>query len=172
MNEAYLRLVGGDPNRLWDGRGHFVTAAVEVMRRILIEATRARDDRNGRRAPPNRPRRYARPRCTQLETLVANSIRCLRGRLQRGESGAAGPGQRRPRPPLTEPHHVDRRRCQEVLKVRLRLSDIATLSQPTTSDRKIICTYNASSRYVPRPELLGSLLAAACLQRLVLLTGQ
>ena len=40
MNEAYLRLVGGDPNRLWDGRGHFFAAAAEAMRRILVEAAR------------------------------------------------------------------------------------------------------------------------------------
>jgi RNA polymerase sigma factor (TIGR02999 family) len=40
VNEAYLRLVGGDPNRLWDGRGHFFAAAAEAMRRILVEAAR------------------------------------------------------------------------------------------------------------------------------------
>jgi hypothetical protein len=62
--------------------------------------------------------------------LVANSIPYSRGRLQRSKSGAAGPGQRRPRPPLAEPLHVDRRRRQEVLKVGLCLTNIATLSQP------------------------------------------
>jgi len=40
VHEAYLRLVGGDPNRLWDGRGHFFAAAAEAMRRILVEAAR------------------------------------------------------------------------------------------------------------------------------------
>ncbi len=40
VNEAYLRLVSGDPNRLWDGRGHFFAAAAEAMRRILVEAAR------------------------------------------------------------------------------------------------------------------------------------
>ena len=59
-------------------------------------------------------------------TLVANSIPCLRGRLQRGESGATGPGYRPPRPPVIEPHHIDRRCRQEVLEMRLRLPDIAT----------------------------------------------
>jgi len=59
-------------------------------------------------------------------TLVANSIPYLRGRLQRGESRAARPGQRRPRPPLAEPHQIDRRRCQEVLKVRFGFPDLAT----------------------------------------------
>ena len=40
VNEAYLRLVGGDPDRIWDGRGHFFAAAAEAMRRILVEAAR------------------------------------------------------------------------------------------------------------------------------------
>jgi RNA polymerase sigma factor (TIGR02999 family) len=40
VHEAYLRLVGGDPDRMWDGRGHFFAAAAEAMRRILVEAAR------------------------------------------------------------------------------------------------------------------------------------
>src|SRR3954451_3239956 len=97
---------------------------------------------------------------TRLLTLVANSIPFSRGRLQRGESRAAGPRQRRPRPPLTEPHHVDRRRRQEVLKVGLRLTDIATLPQPAPADRLLMGTLDAGTRRVPRPELLSRLLAA------------
>jgi RNA polymerase sigma factor (TIGR02999 family) len=42
VHEAYLRLVGGDPNRPWNGRGHFFAAAAEAMRRILVEKARAR----------------------------------------------------------------------------------------------------------------------------------
>jgi RNA polymerase sigma factor (TIGR02999 family) len=42
VHEAYLRLVGGDPGRCWDGRGHFFAAAAEAMRRILVEAARRR----------------------------------------------------------------------------------------------------------------------------------
>jgi RNA polymerase sigma factor (TIGR02999 family) len=41
VHEAYLRLVGADPDRPFDGRGHFFAAAAEAMRRILID--RARD---------------------------------------------------------------------------------------------------------------------------------
>jgi RNA polymerase sigma factor (TIGR02999 family) len=41
VHEAYLRLVAGDKNALWDSRGHFFRAAAEAMRRILIN--RARD---------------------------------------------------------------------------------------------------------------------------------
>ena len=49
VHEAYLRLVGGDPDRAWDGRGHFFAAAAEAMRRILVESARrkARHKRGG-----------------------------------------------------------------------------------------------------------------------------
>ena len=40
VHEAYLRLVGEDPARCWDGRGHFFAAAAEAMRRILVEKAR------------------------------------------------------------------------------------------------------------------------------------
>src|SRR5262245_13530802 len=40
VHEAYLRLVGPDPGRPWNGRGHFFAAAAEAMRRILVEAAR------------------------------------------------------------------------------------------------------------------------------------
>ena len=39
VHEAYLRLVGHQPQK-WDGRGHFFSAAAEAMRRILIENAR------------------------------------------------------------------------------------------------------------------------------------
>ena len=47
VHEAYLRLVGPDPDRPFDGRGHFFAAAAEAMRRILID--RARDRRRLKR---------------------------------------------------------------------------------------------------------------------------
>jgi RNA polymerase sigma factor (TIGR02999 family) len=40
VHEAYLRLVGEEPARSWDGRGHFFAAAAEAMRRILVEKAR------------------------------------------------------------------------------------------------------------------------------------
>ncbi|MEJ2704921.1 MAG: sigma-70 family RNA polymerase sigma factor [Sedimentisphaerales bacterium] len=48
VHEAYLRLVGPDPDairdsgpdRKWTGRNHFFMAAAEAMRRILIESAR------------------------------------------------------------------------------------------------------------------------------------
>src|ERR1043166_5641929 len=40
VHEPFLRLVGGDANPLWEGRGHFFAAAAEAMRRILVENAR------------------------------------------------------------------------------------------------------------------------------------
>lgn len=40
VHEAYMRLVTGDEEQLWDNRGHFFAAAAEAMRRILIESAR------------------------------------------------------------------------------------------------------------------------------------
>jgi RNA polymerase sigma factor (TIGR02999 family) len=52
VHEAYLRVVGGDPDRPWDGSGHFFAAAAEAMRRILVENARRRSrlKRGGDRA--------------------------------------------------------------------------------------------------------------------------
>jgi RNA polymerase sigma factor (TIGR02999 family) len=47
VHEAYVRLVGRDPSKRWDGRGHFFAAAAEAMRRILVD--RARDRRRQKR---------------------------------------------------------------------------------------------------------------------------
>ena len=41
VHEAYLRIVGADDGKPWDGRAHFFAAAAEAMRRILLD--RARD---------------------------------------------------------------------------------------------------------------------------------
>ena len=37
VHEAYIRLIGGEKLQHWDSRGHFVAAAAEAMRRILID---------------------------------------------------------------------------------------------------------------------------------------
>ena len=68
VHEAYLRLVGGDQARHWDGRGHFFAAAAEGIRRILIESARrkqrlkhggahAHEDEAPEIASPERPER-------------------------------------------------------------------------------------------------------------------
>ena len=43
VNEAYLRLLGGDPAPQWNNRGHFFTAAAEAMRRILVDNARRKN---------------------------------------------------------------------------------------------------------------------------------
>src|SRR5262245_10345329 len=40
VHEAYVRLVGGEANAQWNGRGHFFAAAAEAMRRILMDNAR------------------------------------------------------------------------------------------------------------------------------------
>src|SRR5437588_6749303 len=40
VHEAYLRLVDAQKGQHWNSRGHFFAAAVEAMRRILIEQAR------------------------------------------------------------------------------------------------------------------------------------
>jgi RNA polymerase sigma factor (TIGR02999 family) len=52
VHEAYLRLVGADQARDWNGRGHFFAAAAEAMRRILVENARRKQSlkRGGSRA--------------------------------------------------------------------------------------------------------------------------
>ena len=49
VHEAYLRLVGTEPAKNWNGRGHFFAAAAEAMRRILLNHARdkGREKRGG-----------------------------------------------------------------------------------------------------------------------------
>src|SRR5262245_32651777 len=42
VHEADVSLVDGAAERHWDSRGHFVAAAAEAMRRILVDAARRR----------------------------------------------------------------------------------------------------------------------------------
>jgi RNA polymerase sigma factor (TIGR02999 family) len=52
VHEAYLRLVGCDAGREWHSRVHFLAAAAEAMRRILID--RARDRKRLKRVGSRR----------------------------------------------------------------------------------------------------------------------
>jgi len=45
VHEAYVRLVAGDVDRQWNGRGHFFAAAAEAMRRILVDHARRKKSR-------------------------------------------------------------------------------------------------------------------------------
>jgi RNA polymerase sigma factor (TIGR02999 family) len=48
VHEAYLRLVGSEPEAHWNSRGHFIAAAAEAMRRILVEnARRKKTEKHG-----------------------------------------------------------------------------------------------------------------------------
>jgi RNA polymerase sigma factor (TIGR02999 family) len=48
VHEAYLRLVGNEANMHWNSRGHFIAAAAEAMRRILVEnARRKKTEKHG-----------------------------------------------------------------------------------------------------------------------------
>ena len=50
VHEAYIRLVGDEPQS-WENRGHFFAAAAEAMRRILVERARSKKcGRHGGRA--------------------------------------------------------------------------------------------------------------------------
>jgi RNA polymerase sigma factor (TIGR02999 family) len=40
VHEAYLRLIGVNPEQPWNGRGHFFAAAAKAMRRILVDTAR------------------------------------------------------------------------------------------------------------------------------------
>jgi RNA polymerase sigma factor (TIGR02999 family) len=42
VHEAYLRMVDVEQARHWNSRGHFFAAAAEAMRRILVDAARAK----------------------------------------------------------------------------------------------------------------------------------
>ncbi len=52
VHEAYLRLVGPDTGKPWDGRGHFFAAAAEATRRIVLD--RARDRKRLKRGGSRR----------------------------------------------------------------------------------------------------------------------
>jgi RNA polymerase sigma factor (TIGR02999 family) len=45
VHEAYLRLVKGEKERHWKGRGPFFAAAAEAMRRILVDRARRKRSR-------------------------------------------------------------------------------------------------------------------------------
>lgn len=42
VHEAYLRVVAGQDEEIWEGRGHFFAAAAEAMRRILVDNARSK----------------------------------------------------------------------------------------------------------------------------------
>jgi RNA polymerase sigma factor (TIGR02999 family) len=81
VHEAYLRLVAnrggesGEEQARWEGRGHFFAAAVEAMRRILIDQARRKHSakRGGdrQRLPLDEAATVAHPGDTPREDLLA-----------------------------------------------------------------------------------------------------
>jgi RNA polymerase sigma factor (TIGR02999 family) len=64
VHDAYLRLVGDDPARGWDGRSHFFAAAATAMRHILVERARRKQRKihgGGRRRKELHPDLVAAP---------------------------------------------------------------------------------------------------------------
>jgi RNA polymerase sigma-70 factor (ECF subfamily) len=45
VNEAFLRMLGGQPNIQWINRGHFYAVSARLMRRILVDFARAEETR-------------------------------------------------------------------------------------------------------------------------------
>jgi RNA polymerase sigma factor (TIGR02999 family) len=77
IHEAYLRLVGGSGQQAvrWDSRRHFVAAAAEAMRWILIDSARREKSRKGggarRRVELDAETRLAGPDGGQANDLLA-----------------------------------------------------------------------------------------------------
>jgi hypothetical protein len=53
VDEAYLRLVGGDPNRIWNGRAHFLAASADLELRQRVEALLLAHDTFNRAETPH-----------------------------------------------------------------------------------------------------------------------
>ena len=108
VHEAYLRLLaspGRDPEEEphWDSRRHFIAAAAEAMRRILVENARhkKRDKHGGATPhPPRRPRRGTRraPRGSPSRRRRGRSILPAWGRPAWRPLGWCYLLMRRPRP--------------------------------------------------------------------------
>ena len=45
VNEVWLKLIGNNQNPKWNSRNHFLMAAASAMRRILVDAARARNSK-------------------------------------------------------------------------------------------------------------------------------
>lgn len=77
VHEAYLRLIGGSRSD-WSGHSDFMAAAVEAMRRILVESARRRTAMkrggNSQRVPLE---------AAQMESQTANLVLALDEALQR-----------------------------------------------------------------------------------------
>jgi hypothetical protein len=53
VHEAYPRLVGGDPNRIWNGQTHFLAATADLELRRRVEALLLAHDAFNRAETPH-----------------------------------------------------------------------------------------------------------------------
>ena len=81
VHEAYLRLVGGEPDAQWNSRGHFIAAAAEAMRRILVE--NARRKKTEKRGGPRQRQRIDLSRAEPLDRADPDALLDLDGLLTR-----------------------------------------------------------------------------------------
>ena len=79
VNEAYLRLLGGQ-SPTWENRAHFFGAAAEAMRRILVDRARRRDSlkRGGDRRRVDLPDNAAAPTSADSGDLEAIDLALTR----------------------------------------------------------------------------------------------
>jgi RNA polymerase sigma factor (TIGR02999 family) len=88
VHEAYLRLVDAEQVQQWNSRGHFFAAAAEAMRRILVDAARAKKSLKrgaGRRRQPLDESRLLAPRADEDILAVDEAL----GRLAATDAVAA-----------------------------------------------------------------------------------
>jgi RNA polymerase sigma factor (TIGR02999 family) len=76
VHEAYLRLVGKNNDQSWENRGHFLAAAAEAMRRILVDIARRKMTvkHGGRWTRENGVRDFAGPGQTPEETIAIDEL--------------------------------------------------------------------------------------------------
>ena len=88
VHEAYLRLVGGEPDAHWNSRGHFFAAAAEAMRRILVDQARRKqaDKHGGGQLRVDLPEGLAAPEARSDDLVALDEAL---SRLERHEPDAA-----------------------------------------------------------------------------------
>lgn len=156
VHEAYLRLVGGDADRQWEGRRHFFAAAAEAMRRILIENARRKQSRKrgGDFVRSDLPEHeIAAPEATEdllaLDEALSNlaAVDAQAARLVELRYSRAC---RSRRPPPSSAFHHGRRTGSGPTRGRGCCGSCAASSR-----RRKICNFSSSKSYLWRVVLVG-----------------
>jgi RNA polymerase sigma factor (TIGR02999 family) len=78
VHEAYMRMVGGDEARKWEGCDHFFAAAAQAMRRILVDNARRKRTRKRGGGLERRPlEEVAAPRSDDELLALDEALRTL-----------------------------------------------------------------------------------------------